>query len=101
MSEFARKLFDNAMLTLISRLAIIAASALFPVVGFLGAFAINRAVTSFDDLGKKIDQTHEQEADTNSTLKLVQAEQAAQGAMLSDHELRVRHLEGQARRTIP
>ena len=113
MSEFARRLFDNAMLTLASRLAMLLASLFLPVVGFLGAFAFNRAVSSFDDLGRKVDATREETidkidrltfdvADTNGRLKLVQQAQSVQNQMVADHEARMRFLENQNRiRAIP
>ena len=112
MSELARKLFENAMLTLASRIAILLASLLLPVMGFLGTFAFNRAVSSFDELGRKVDLIREETAvkldkfandaaEANYNIKLAQQSQRIESLTLADHETRMRRLEEGRIRSAP
>ena len=85
------KLVDSVALTLTARVAMIVATSLVLPVGiWMG----NRAISTIDEISKKID-----------TMKEVSIEQAvemrAQQRILADHEARVRVLEAAGRVTQP
>jgi hypothetical protein len=97
MADANGKLVDNVMLTLVARIAIIAATAIgLPVAGWM----MNRAVSSVDSISEKIDKVREQAVETNGTIKLLQQLQTADHQMLSDHEFRLRGVEQASRAAV-
>lgn len=99
MSE--QSLANNPLLTLVARFAMILAAAALPIAGWM----IQRGVNSVDliseridknstELNRKVDAIKDQSTETGSNVKLIQQTQQVQGAVISDHETRVRLLEG-------
>lgn len=85
------KLVNSVALQLISRFAIIAATA----IGLPTAYAmIGRAVSTADTISAKLDVMKEQAAEVNGNIRLIQQTQNAQGSLLADHEIRIRGVEG-------
>lgn len=94
-------LANNAALTVIARFSMLAIAALLPILGAVGLFILNRGVSSVDQVSAKIDsvqsdisRVREQAIETNGTVKIIQQMQTVQGLTISDHETRVRILEG-------
>lgn len=83
------KLVNNAALTVMSRLAMILATAALPVAGWM----VLRGINAVDDVAKKVDTIRDQTLETNGNVKLIQQTQTIQGATLADHESRMRTLE--------
>ena len=84
------KLVNNAIITLLSRGAILLATGIgLPAAGFM----INRGITAVDDISKKIDTVKDNAIEMNGTVKVIQQTQAVQSQILADHETRVRILE--------
>ncbi len=80
------KLVDNVILTLVARLAIVAAT----TVGLPGAFwMMNRAVNSVDAISKKIDRVRDKAIETNGTDQAVAA--IADSRPSNSHRSRVAH----------
>jgi hypothetical protein len=84
-----KELTDNVYITIIARFAMIAATALLPVFGWL----LLRAVGSIDDIGHKTDSIHDQVLETLGKVNLIQNTQSIQSDRLTDHEMRMRLLE--------
>lgn len=84
-----KDLADNATLTVIARLAMVAATAALPAVGWL----LVRSVTTVDAISAKVDEVHDRILETGSAVKLIQQTQAVQSQTLVDHEARMRALE--------
>lgn len=82
-------LAGSAIFTVIARTAMILATAALPVVGWL----LQRSVNTVDEISRKVDTVNEKTVETNSTVKLIQQTQTMQGALIADHEGRIRGLE--------
>lgn len=92
------KLVNSVALQLMSRFAIIAATA----VGLPTAFAmISRAVSTADTISAKLDVMKEQAAEVNGNIRLIQQTQSTLGNQLADHEIRIRGVEGFVRSNPP
>jgi hypothetical protein len=87
-----KDLADSTTLMVIARLAMIAATAALPAVGWL----LIRSVSTVDDIGHKVDSVHDQVLETGGTVKVIQQTQTVQGQILTDHEARMRALERNA-----
>lgn len=85
-----QKLVNSAVLTVIARLAMVFAAGAAPVGGWM----LQRAITSVDEVARKIDAARDLALETGVNVKLIQQTQQIQGAVLADHETRVRILEG-------
>ena len=84
------KLVNSVILTLLARGAMILITVLgLPMAGWM----MQRSVSSFDDISKKVDTIRDQSFETGSTVKLIQQSQESQTRLIADHELRVRTLE--------
>ena len=95
----SEKLANNAMLAVVSRFAMIAATVALPLsVGGIG-WLLNRNITAQDEISKKVDSIKDQSFETNTNVKLIQQILTIQGTMLADHEARVRMLENFHRST--
>lgn len=91
------KLVNNAILTIVARLAMIVAAGSLPIAGWM----VQRGVNTIDDVSKKIDTMRDQALETNGTVKLIQQTQGIQTQIIADHELRVRTLESISRNGLP
>ena len=87
------KLANNVTLTVLSRIASIAAMAALPVVGAVGVWMMQRGVGAVDAVSAKVDTVNERILEAGSNVKLIQQTLEIQQRMLADHELRVRQLE--------
>lgn len=83
------RLVNNVILILLSRFAMILATAALPVAGWM----IQRGVASVDRLGDKVDALKEQLTDTTVTIRIIQQSQQVQNSVITDHEMRMRILE--------
>ena len=83
------KIANSVALTLISRGAMILATAALPVAGWF----FQRSVNTIDLMASKIDTIHDQIIGTDASIALIQQNQEGQNHLLIDHEQRVRILE--------
>lgn len=93
MTTPADLLASNNLLTVISRFAMITATAALPIVGWL----LQRGISSVDDVSKKVDTVNERLIETGGNVKLIQQAQSMQGAIIVDHEARLRAQEARPR----
>ena len=97
----SEKLANNAMLTMVSRFAMIGATVMLPIsVGGVG-WLLNRNITNQDEISRKVDTIRDNSFETNANVKLIQQILTIQGTMLADHEARVRLLENVTRGIPP
>lgn len=83
------KVANSVTLTLVSRFAMIVATAALPVFGWM----LQRGVSSVDAMSAKIDAIQQRVIETGLLLKFVQQNQESEDRLLADHESRVRALE--------
>lgn len=93
-----KELAENATLTMVARFAMIIATAMLPIAAGGMGWLLVRAVGSLDEVSHKADTIRDQVLETSSNVKLIQQQQTVQGAILADHEARVRLLERQQQR---
>lgn len=84
-----QRLVNNVILILMSRFAMILATAALPVAGWM----IQRGIASVDRLSDKVDAIHDQLTETGASIRLLQQTQQVQNTVLVDHETRMRELE--------
>ena len=83
------KIANNVWLTIISRFAMICATAALPIAGWM----MQRGISTIDRVGDKVDAVRDQINETNGTIRLIQQTQQVQNSIIADHEARVRMLE--------
>ena len=94
----SEKLVESVTLTLFSRVAMILATGLIlPIALWLGA----RAVSTIDDISKKIDAMREASIEQSADIRALRVESVEQQRTLSDHEARVHVLEAAGRANPP
>jgi hypothetical protein len=83
------KIANSVILTLVSRGAMIMATAALPIAGWF----LQRSVNTIDTMSTKIDTIHDQIIETGASIRLIEMNQTGQDRLLVDHEQRVRILE--------
>ena len=83
------KLANNVVLILISRIAMIAATAALPIAGWM----LERGISAVDRIGEQVNVVHYQLTETGGTIRLIQQTQQVQNGIIVDHEQRMRSLE--------
>ncbi len=83
------KLANNVVLILISRIAMIAATAALPIAGWM----LERGISAVDRIGEQVNVVHDQLTETGGTIRLIQQTQQVQNGIIVDHEQRMRSLE--------
>jgi hypothetical protein len=89
------KLVNSAILTVVARFAMISAAGALPIAGWM----FQRGISTVDEVSRKIDAVRDLAIETGVTVKLIQQAQQIQGSIMTDHEGRIRLLEG--KRPLP
>lgn len=84
----------NNNLAIAARLAMLFSAVSLPIAGWM----IQRGINSVDEVARKIDAARDLALEIGVNVKLIQQTQQIQGAIMGDHETRLRILEG---RPIP
>ena len=83
------KLANSVVLILISRIAMIIATAALPIAGWM----LERGIGAVDRIGEQVAVIHDQLTETGGTIRLIQQTQQVQNGIIVDHEQRMRSLE--------
>jgi len=97
----SEKIANNASITAVARLAMIAASVALPILVGAAGWVITRSVDAIDKVTITIDGIKDRTLETNGNVKLIQQSLSIQGALLADHETRMRILERTVQRPNP